>query len=321
MARFGALRPGFIWSLGTAVTQAEIQRFDEAQNKALSETGGTWNLTTDDIIIAGSSFGLYAHRLSGGNVGSGVPALTALGTAIDTHASSALTVGGTMTAPAGATLTGGNGVYPTRSGTSSQTARVLRNAFVPSSSNWAPSATNPGQYVNFALSSAVLWVELFYSPNAQYQRGQFKWAPASGHAGLPSVKPTKQMFSLDASDNLVAISAATTLLGNAGGATVPLYELGNTEDNILPGTARPNPNLRYFLRITPESGANALSGLTIGQFNCDILVDRLGWGGEPSLPIDEPRGSCRGYTFGELLCRLYRLVVARVRRDVGVGRR
>jgi hypothetical protein len=283
MARFAALRPGFVWSLNTVITGAELARFDEAQNKALSETGGTWT-PTEDIIVAGATFGLYSHTFKAGDVGGGTPAFTVSGTALATNAASTLTAAGAAAlngattianatalgaAATGINLTGAG--YPTRASTAVNN-RGIRHTAYAQSSLWAPSSTEPGWLFSQSLAAPAWW-ELHLSAVGTLTRLLITVQGGSGHAALPAVLP---VFSLWEVDRGTKVQLGTDVTDVPGPATVGQYETNRQVDILTVAPFRPNVNRRYFVRVISESGGNALTGYLVKCFEINTTIDRFG---------------------------------------------
>jgi hypothetical protein len=273
MARNSLIRAGGVWSPGTEVEDFEFEALDAAQHNALSETGGSW--APGEAILLSGSFGLWSQRLRAGNdVGGGVPIFDVNGTAISTHPTSSLAVGGALSAPA-ASMTLTNAGYPARSGTGLSFSNVIVPMTAPRLSFISEDILSPGAITNSSTTNQAAYIELFLTPAAVYSNLRVRHQAAGGHAGLPT---SKASFRLAKSDG-VTVTSVSSLVADPS-ATVGAYEAAHNVDLPL-SSFRPVAGFRYFLEWRSENGTNALAGGVVSAVQMTGACDRHGGALEP----------------------------------------
>jgi hypothetical protein len=271
MANGVAIRPGFIWTNGTAVLSSELSALDAAQVDAMRGSGGVWVPTTTIEIQGAQPF--YAHTLRGGNVGSGIAAFAAAGTAVGTNAASTFTVGGSLVANGSLTLGGTNSAPFVRTGSAIKT-------FSDQTVKWLPIPGRPGVIYGGTFLSPIAFTAtntraralLFLSPNVTYTSFKVRYFGGGGgtHSALPATKTSFQLFSRN--ENAAEANQSALIVDPS--ATVGAYESFHLV--TIPCNFRPTSANLYLLEIVSESGANSLAQGEVLDVLASGTVDRYG---------------------------------------------
>lgn len=255
MAHNDFIRALGVWTTGTPVTKAEFEALDAAQRAAINgDDGGTWN-PSSLITIGGNGLDIGTSLrikstgtfviLSGGQL---LIAAGGSGTLIGPVTADDLT----MTTTARVKLA------------SRPLVRVQRN---PWSFDSLWTYTVCGYIVTTTTGSSIAYKTLDIPDGATLTRVDTYVLGAGGHAALPASMPSTVVQTGSVGGLAASTTTATDLSAN-----VAAYEVVHAISHTGLAISASNGTAQYVLKLTSESGANAVQGMRATMVVCTYTI-------------------------------------------------